>query len=83
VKWQPISEYNVEYGQVIVWLEWRTTAYKLDKTGQAYLAYQLHLSNNTNIWVEAKDCIPIETTGREVTHFCVPRSPDSGGEKHE
>lgn len=76
MNWQPASEYNVELGHVLVWLEWRLHAYKELMTGQPYFAYQI-VTRTGPVWVDAKDCTPIETTGREVTHLIKLRAPST------
>jgi hypothetical protein len=82
MNWQPISEYHRELGPVIVWLEW--SAYRkpsgIGKEGQFEHAYLLDVGDR-GVWVQAKDCIPIETTGRTVTHFVRLTAPSDGGKQ--
>jgi len=77
VNWQPISEYRTEFGRVIVWLQWpeySAANNQMEHSGMWESAYRLVL-NEGAVWVQAKDCIPIETTGRKVTHFIRPKPP--------
>lgn len=80
MKWRPISEYRLEMGRVIVWLRWpqySSTASALMSEGMFEQAYLMPLNKGT-VWVQAKDCIPIETTGRVVSHFMQPTAPSGG-----
>lgn len=80
MKWQPINEYYAEYHTVVVWLAWAaysSSSKTLAPEGTWVSAYRLPLNDGQAVWVEAKDCIPIETTNRRVTHFLRPCSPSS------
>jgi len=77
MNWQPITQYQAEFGRVIVWLSWpeySTASNQMEHSGVWESAYRLDL-NEGAVWVQAKDCIPIETTGRKVTHFVRPEPP--------
>lgn len=78
MNWRDITEYNAEMGKVVVWLQWSES---YQHTGSWQTAYQVATSRNGNIWVDAAACTPLETTGRRVTHFLRPQSPDSASEQ--
>lgn len=82
MKWQPIGEYNPEAGRVLVWLEWahypsRAGVGHIERSGEPQFAYTMEAGGRA-VWVSAENQIPIETTGRSVTHFAVPRQPAQG-----
>ncbi len=75
--WLPYSEYRPEYGRVVVWLMWGqydSIAGRMGKAGQWVAAYQI-AANGIQVWVGEHDSIPIETTGRRVTHFTMLKEP--------
>jgi DNA-binding transcriptional regulator of glucitol operon len=79
MNWLPIWEYLPEMHTVLVWLQW--THYSdatrtLGNSGQPMFAYRMSL-NEGAVWVDAKDCVPIESAGRRVTHFMQPQPPEN------
>jgi hypothetical protein len=79
MNWCPITEYRAEMGRVVVWLSWpqySNTMRSMSREGEFQLAYRLPL-NEGAVWVDAKDCVPIETTGRRVSHFMRPDAPEN------
>jgi hypothetical protein len=65
-------------GVVIVWLSWLhyVRSQGIGHEGSFEKAYLMGL-NEGSVWVQAEGCMPIETTGRMVTHFVKPESPVS------
>lgn len=81
--WRDVSEYQPEMGSVVVWLEWPYYIREsggLDKSGTWLSAYGISV-RDVMVWVGTNDSIPIETTGRRVTHFVVPSEPPASNEK--
>lgn len=82
MNWKPISQYDPQIGRVLIWLEWAThfRGQPNMKGGEAQFAYIIETRTGP-VWVESKDCIPIETTGREVTHFMQLTPPEPEGKE--
>lgn len=77
MNWQPIEQYRPEMGHVLVWLQWPEYALHLGGrvvAGDWLLAYQVVTKSGT-VWLEARDSIPCETTGRYITHFMQKVAP--------
>lgn len=77
MNWQPIEQYRPEMGHVLVWLQWPEYSRPLGcvvANGDWLLAYQV-VTKGGPVWVEAKDSIPCETTGRCITHFMQKVAP--------
>ena len=71
MNWRPISEYRTDMGPVLVWLWWPQydrTQQALSTSGDWMVAHQV-IAKDAPVWVTAHDCIPCETTGREISHF--------------
>ena len=68
-QWRPISEYKPDVGPCLVWVQW-----PLDQGGAWYRAYTIEIKGEA-VWVDAKDSIPLESTGRRVTHWAFVSSP--------
>lgn len=63
-------------GRVIVWLEWlRYSDQRMGTSGQWLIAYQLSAADQA-VWVEETNSVPLETSGRRVTHFMKPEQPE-------
>ena len=75
--WRPISQYTLEMGHVLVWLAWPEYTRSLPGMtvgGNWLMAYPVKCGAG-NVWVGAHDSIPVETTGRSITHFMQKESP--------
>lgn len=72
MSWHPIIEYQPAMGRVVVRLEWLQYAGQGMGKSDDWLAAYTIATISGPVWVDAKDCIPIETTGRRVTHFSIP-----------
>lgn len=81
-EWRPVNEYTAEMCRVIVWLQWPShNGRALEAEGMYQMAYRMAL-NEGAVWVDAANCIPIETTGRHVSHFMQPQSPEKSVSGH-